>query len=69
MGSKEKCKTHSGAKKRFKFTATGKIKYKHAGRSHLLADKSSKRMRKLRRKGYLGTSEKRVVRAMLPYGR
>jgi len=40
-----KMKSHSGAKKRFKVTATGKIKGRHAFSSHLLEHKSPKRKR------------------------
>ena len=43
-----KIKTHSGAKKRFKFTGTGKIKRAHANKSHILNKKSRKRKRTLR---------------------
>jgi large subunit ribosomal protein L35 len=42
-----KQKTNSGAKKRFKLTATGKIKRKHAYKSHILTKKSTKRKRRL----------------------
>jgi large subunit ribosomal protein L35 len=38
-----KMKTNSGAKKRFKLTGTGKIKRKHAYKSHILTKKSTKR--------------------------
>ncbi len=40
-------KTISGAKKRFKLTGTGKIKRKHAYKSHILTKKSTKRKRNL----------------------
>jgi large subunit ribosomal protein L35 len=40
-----KMKTHSGAKKRFKLTGTGKVKASHAMRSHILEKKSPKRKR------------------------
>ena len=43
-----KLKTHSGAKKRFKFTASGKILRAHANKSHILNKKSRKRKRFLR---------------------
>jgi len=43
-----KIKTHSGAKKRFKFTATGKVLRAHANKSHILTKKSRKRKRFLR---------------------
>jgi large subunit ribosomal protein L35 len=40
-------KTNSGAKKRFKLTGSGKIKRKHAYKSHILTKKSKKRKRNL----------------------
>jgi large subunit ribosomal protein L35 len=40
-----KMKSHSGAKKRFKKTATGKLKARHANSSHILEKKSPKRKR------------------------
>ena len=43
-----KLKTHKGMKKRFKVTATGKIKYKSVNRGHKLSHKTSKRKRRLR---------------------
>jgi large subunit ribosomal protein L35 len=46
-----KMKTNSGAKKRFVLTGTGKIKRKHAFKSHILTKKSTKRKRNL---GYFG---------------
>ncbi|HEX2394992.1 MAG TPA: 50S ribosomal protein L35 [Bacteroidales bacterium] len=42
-----KMKSKSGAKKRYEFTATGKIKRKHAYKSHILTKKSTKRKRNL----------------------
>ncbi len=45
-----KMKSNSGAKKRFKVTATGKIKRKKAFTSHILTKKSQKRKRNLRKK-------------------
>ena len=44
-----KMKTHSGAKKRFKTTAGGKVKGRHAFTSHILEKKSAKRKRRLGR--------------------
>lgn len=44
-----KMKSNSGAKKRFKVTAKGKIKRKKAYRSHILTKKSAKRKRNLRK--------------------
>jgi len=45
-------KTNPGAKKRFTLTGTGKIKRKHAFKSHILTKKATKRKRNL---GYFGT--------------
>ncbi len=42
-----KMKTNSGAKKRFRLTGSGKIKRKHAYKSHILTKKSTKRKRNL----------------------
>ncbi len=44
-----KMKTHKGLAKRFKVTATGKVKHPRPGKSHLLSTKSGKRKRHLRR--------------------
>ena len=44
-----KMKTHSGAKKRFKLTAKGKVRARHAMTSHILQKKSAKRKRRLGR--------------------
>lgn len=43
-----KMKTHKGCAKRFKVTATGKIKYHKPGKSHLLSVKGGKRRRRMR---------------------
>jgi len=43
-----KLKTHKGSKKRFKVTATGKLKRRQAGKKHLNGNKASKRKRQLR---------------------
>ncbi|MFC1496958.1 50S ribosomal protein L35 [Verrucomicrobiota bacterium] len=57
-----KKKTKKAAAKRFKKTAKGKIKYSKAGSGHLLAGKSRKRKRNLRRRAVLSKTEtKRVV--------
>ncbi len=42
-----KMKTHSGAKKRFRLTGTGKVMHRQAGKMHLNEHKSSKRTRRL----------------------
>lgn len=60
-----KMKTKSAAKKRFKITATGKIKRSTAFRSHILTSKSRKRKRKLRRGAMVARQDEKQVRAML----
>jgi len=42
-----KMKTHSGAKKRFRLTGSGKVRGRHAMTSHMLGKKSAKRKRRL----------------------
>lgn len=60
-----KQKTHSGAKKRFKLTGTGKIKRKHAFKSHILTKKSKKRKLKLTRTGLVDKADENNVKHML----
>ena len=60
-----KVKTHSGAKKRFKITGTGKIKHFHSSASHLMRKKSKKAKRNLRQAGILDKSNLKRVRALL----
>ncbi|MFQ5867601.1 MAG: 50S ribosomal protein L35 [bacterium] len=62
-----KLKTHSGAKKRFRFTSKSKIKRKRVGARHKLTKKSSKRLRKLRKSGTSIHRDKRLVKKLLPY--
>jgi large subunit ribosomal protein L35 len=60
-----KVKTKSGAKKRFSLTASGKIKRKHAYKSHILTKKSKKRKRNLTQGGLVHKSDENNVKAML----
>ncbi|MDI6640732.1 MAG: 50S ribosomal protein L35 [Elusimicrobiota bacterium] len=62
-----KVKTHSGAKKRFHITATGKIKHKQAGQRHLLTGMSANRGRRLRKLNLLNKTEKKIIEKCLPY--
>jgi large subunit ribosomal protein L35 len=66
---KSKLKTHRGAAKRFKLTATGKVIRGHAYARHILTSKSSNRKRKLDQNTTVSPSDVRRVRVMLPYGR
>ncbi len=63
-----KVKTNSGAKKRFKVTATGKIKRQQAFHNHLLTKKSSKRKRRLRRSALVDTTDVGRIRRLLHIG-
>ncbi len=60
-----KHKTHKGAAKRFKVTATGKIKRKRAFRSHILEKKSAKRKRRLRRSANVSSANAQQVKRLL----
>mgnify|MGYP006290668369 FL=1 len=60
-----KQKTKKGAAKRFKITASGKVKYSKAGSGHLLSSKSRKRKRTLRKSGILSDMEARRVTEMM----
>ena len=60
-----KMKTKSGAKKRFAFTGTGKIKRKHAYKSHILTKKTTKRKRNLTHPGIVDKADERNVRRTL----
>ncbi|NMB30021.1 MAG: 50S ribosomal protein L35 [Clostridiales bacterium] len=62
-----KQKTHSGAKKRFKFSKSGKIKRASAYRSHILTKKTTKRKRKLRKGAYVDKTNAKAIEQLLPY--
>jgi large subunit ribosomal protein L35 len=64
---KKKLKTHRGAAKRFKVTASGKILRMHSGKRHLLGTKGPGRMRKLKKLTQVSKSDVPNVRQMLPY--
>lgn len=62
-----KIKTHSGAKKRFKLTKTGKVKRAHAFKSHILNKKTTKRKRNLRKVTVADVTNVAKVKKMIPY--
>jgi len=62
-----KMKTHSGAAKRFKKTATGKIKRGHAFARHILTSKPKKRKNRLDRDVILSKADTPKVKRMIPY--
>ncbi len=60
-----KTKTNSGAKKRFALTGTGKIKRKHAYKSHILTKKTKKQKRNLTHFSIVDHSNTKSVKEML----
>ena len=62
-----KMKSHSGAKKRFSLTATGKVKRGHQGKSNILSKKTSKRKRRLRTTTYVAQTQERTIKSIIPY--
>jgi large subunit ribosomal protein L35 len=60
-----KMKTKSGAKKRFELTGSGKIKRKHAYKSHILTKKSTKRKRNLTYSSVVDKADEKNIREML----
>lgn len=63
-----KLKTKSGAKKRFKLTATGRIKHQRAGKRHNMINRSPKQIRQLRGTKTLSAADEKIVKKFLPYG-
>jgi len=62
-----KMKSNSGAAKRFRITASGKIKRGQSHRSHILTKKSTKRKRQLRSPLKVVAADQAAVRRMIPY--
>jgi large subunit ribosomal protein L35 len=60
-----KMKTHSGAKKRFKITATGKVRGRSAFSSHILEKKSPKRKRRLGEPAVIHKVDEERIKVML----
>ena len=60
-----KMKTKSSAKKRFKLTGTGKIRRKHAFKSHILTKKSKKRKLKLTHSGLVHENDVKSIKQQL----
>jgi len=60
-----KVKTNPGAKKRFALTGTGKIKRKHAYKSHILTKKSTKRKRNLTYFGQVDKADEKNIKLLL----
>ncbi|MFH0763367.1 MAG: 50S ribosomal protein L35 [Candidatus Omnitrophota bacterium] len=64
-----KLKTKKGVQKRFKLTKKGKVKYKTCGKGHLLSNKKSARLRRMKKPGFLaGANQAKYLKRLLPYG-
>ncbi len=63
-----KMKTKSGAKKRFKLTATGKVRGQQAGKQHGMIKRTKKFIRNARGTEILCDQDARVIKKFLPYG-
>ena len=63
-----KMKTHKASAKRFRFTATGKLKRGHMSTRHNTGLKTSKRMRALRKASYVSETRMHDLKRQLPYG-
>jgi len=60
-----KIKTNSGAKKRFTLTGTGKVKRKHAFKSHILTKKTTKQKRNLTYSSLVDKTDEKRIKALL----
>lgn len=67
MAKKNKMKTHSGAKKRFFVTGTGKVRHYHSGHSHRLRNKDAARRRRLKKDSGLAETLTEKIRTLIPY--
>lgn len=61
-----KIKSHRGARKRVKITATGKIKVRGVGQRHILTKQKKKNKRKLRQLTVLNKTDGRKIRRLIP---
>ena len=60
-----KIKTNSGAKKRFELTGTGKVKRKHAYKSHILTKKTTKQKRNLTYSALVDPTDEKRIKGLL----
>ena len=60
-----KMKTKSGAKKRFRVTASGKIKRSHAGKNHILTKKARKRKTNLASGAYVDAGQQKTISTLI----
>ena len=64
-----KLKTKSSAEKRFRFTASGKVKRPQAGKRHEMIKRSNAHIRKLRGTTIMSDSDTKIVKSYMPYNR
>ena len=62
-----KIKTRRGAAKRFKLTASGKVKRRHGHLRHILTNKTRKQKRRLRKPGIVDKANEKAIKRLLPY--
>ena len=63
-----KMKTKASAKKRFRLTASGKVRANYSCKNHMLRRRSQKMKRNARGTMLLGRSDARIVKSYMPYG-
>ena len=63
-----KMKTHKGANKRFRATASGKVKRAQQGKRHILNKKTRERKRKLRQGAYVHDAQEKSMRTLIQAG-
>jgi len=62
-----KLKTRRGFKKRFRITASGKIKRSCGGKSHILSSKKEQRKRRLKRGSFVSHAQEKMIKTGMPY--
>jgi len=63
-----KLKSKSGAKKRFRLTASGKVRANQAGKQHGMIKRTNKQIRNKRGTTILSPQDARIIKQVLPYG-
>ncbi len=63
-----KMKTKSGAKKRFRLTANGKVRRGQVGKNHNMIKRSNKTLRKRRGTTLASAADAKIIKKFLPYG-
>ena len=64
-----KLKTKSSAKKRFRFTASGKVKRSQAGKRHGMIKRTNAQIRRLRGTTIMSDADTKIVKSYMPYNR